>query len=242
MISLNIGREAPTTNNLFSMPRRRHGSREVCCDEKHARTCFNVDMNPDVILSADEITFDKITLTFSNSIPPCARVYNTESGDEAIISFNNRTGSIIGTLKTRDGRSFALEKCNKGHIFQEFNVTSFPTDEVIEESEFIEADVIPDRLRSRSTKNSYSYSMMFYYTEKFANVTPNIAEFIDHIIAETNQGYAHSEVNITVTKLCQEQATVPDQADTTALIGEFRLELATNLREDFTITEKAPSP
>ena len=67
---MNIGREAPTTNNLFSMPRRRHGSREVCCDEKHARTCFNVDMNPDVILSADEITFDKITLTFSNAIPP----------------------------------------------------------------------------------------------------------------------------------------------------------------------------
>ena len=197
-------------------------------------------MNPDVILSADEITFDKITLTFTNAIPPSARVYKkTDSGDEAIISFNNRTGSITGTLKTRDGRSFALEKCNKGHIFQEFNVTSFPSDEVIEESNTIEADVLPDRSRSRSTKNSYTYSMMFYYTEKFANVTPNIAEFIDHIIAETNQGYAHSEVNITVTKLCQEQATVPDQTDTTALIGEFRLELATNFREYFTISEKA---
>ena len=196
-------------------------------------------MNPDVILSADEITFDKITLTFSNAIPPSARVYKTDSGDEAIISFNNRTGSITGTLKTRDGRSFALEKCNKGHIFQEFNVASFPSDEVIDESNIIEADVLPDRSRSRSTKNSYTYSMMFYYTEKFANVTPNIAEFIDHIIAETNQGYAHSEVNITVTKLCQEQATVPDQTDTTALIGEFRLELATNFREYFTISEKA---
>ena len=87
----------------------------------------------------------------------------------------------------------------------------------------MKADVMPDSLpKSRSIKGSYTYSIMFYYTAEFAAATPNIEDFIDQVIAETNQGYANSEISITVTKLCQELATVPDQTDARALLREFK--------------------
>ena len=182
-----------------------------------------MNINPKVLLHGDDLTIDRITLKFANIIPPRARVYNTDNGDEAIISYNNQTGNLIGTLKTHDGRSFALEKCKKSYIFQQFNVTSFPNDEVIDEGDFMKADVMPDSLpKSRSIKGSYTYSIMFYYTAEFAAATPNIEDFIDQMIAETNQGYANSEIPITATKLCQELATVPDQTDARALLREFK--------------------
>ena len=158
-------------------------------------------------------------MKFSHTIPPRGRVYQTEAGDEAIISRNNQTGSIIGTLKTHDGRSFALEKCNDSYIFQQFNVASFPTDEVIDEGDFDPTLIVAPDTRSGS---GYNYSIMFYYTAEFAAVTSNIGDFIDQVIAETNQGYANSRIPITATKLCQELATVPDQTDARALLREFK--------------------
>ena len=193
--------------------------KETCCDSKHAKTCLYVDINPEVLLSEADLTIDQITLKFSHTIPPRGRVYQTEAGDEAIISRNNQTGSIIGTLKTHDGRSFALEKCNDSYIFQQFNVASFPTDEVIDEGDFDPTlNVAPDPISG----SGYTYSIMFYYTAEFAAATPNIEDFIDQVIAETNQGYANSRIPITATKLCQELATVPDQTDARALLGEFK--------------------
>ena len=221
---LSVSGRAASTNNLFETrlviegdSRRRF--KETCCDSKHAKTCLYVDINPEVLLSEADLTIDQITLQFSHTIPPRGRVYQTEAGDEAISSRNNQTGSIIGTLKTHDGRSFALEKCNDSYIFQQFNVASFPTDEVIDEGDFDPTLIVAPDTRSGS---SYTYSIMFYYTAEFAAVTPNIEDFIDQVIAETNQGYANSEISITVTKLCQELATVPDQTDARALLREFK--------------------
>ena len=64
-----------------------------------------------------------------------------------------------------------------------------------------------------------TFSVMFYYTPEFAAATPNIEDFIDQVIAETNQGYANSRIPVTVTKLCQELATVSDTS--TNLLAEF---------------------
>ena len=59
-------------------------------------------------------------------------------------------------------------------------------------------------------KESFSYSLMVYYTPEFAAATDNIEEFIDKMIEETNQGYSNSKLPITVTKFCSELATISE--------------------------------
>lgn len=51
--------------------------------------------------------------------------------------------------------------------------------------------------------------------------SPHIEDFIDQLIAETNQGYANSEIPVTVTKLCQEMATVHDTPSSGDLLDSF---------------------
>merc|ERR1719460_3158498 len=84
-------------------------------------------------------------------IPPHGQVYKSEKGDEAVISYNNKTNSIIGTLKTFDGRSFALEKCRDKYIFEEFDVPSFPSDDEFETDYF--------EVESLRTPPIYNYTM-----------------------------------------------------------------------------------
>merc|ERR1719150_3018068 len=77
-------------------------SLEPCCDHTHVLSCVEVEVDPEVLLSEDDISINNVTLLFSNFIPPHARTYKTEAGDEAVISYNEQTGSITGTLHTAD--------------------------------------------------------------------------------------------------------------------------------------------
>ncbi len=43
-----------------------------------------------------------------------------------------------------------------------------------------------------------SVSIKFYYTAEFANTTSDIDGFLDQIIAETNQGFENSGINMQV--------------------------------------------
>ena len=198
-------------------------SLEPCCDSDHVLSCVNVEVNPDILLSQDNISISNVTLAFSNLIPPHARVYKTEAGDEAIISYNPRTGGIIGTLHTHDGHAFALEKCGNSYIFEEFDLESFPADEGVVDGhgvDTVELDLEERQMNiDHMRQGQKSFSVMFYYTPEFAAATPNIEDFIDQVIAETNQGYANSRIPVTVTKLCQELATVSDTS--TNLLGDF---------------------
>merc|ERR1712110_356418 len=92
---------------------------ESCCNEDNLLTCERVKVNPDMLLEGlDDITINGISFTFSNDIEPHGLVYKTEAGDEAVITYNEDTGNMFGSVKTSDGRSFAIEKCAGGHIFK----------------------------------------------------------------------------------------------------------------------------
>ena len=41
-------------------------------------------------------------------------------------------------------------------------------------------------------------SIMFYYTDAFANITSDIVTYIDHVLDIANQGYINSGLPITV--------------------------------------------
>ena len=114
---------------LFSTPDPLMRSVEPCCASGHLLSCVNVDVDPESLLASDDISINGVTLQFANLIPPHARVYRTDRGDEAVISYDPNTGAIFGSLKTEDGRSFALEKCGNSYIFEEFDMHSFGNDE-----------------------------------------------------------------------------------------------------------------
>ena len=149
-------------------------------------------------------------------------MYKTAAGDEAIISYNPQTGGIIGSLHTQDGRSFALEKCGGSYIFEEFDVASFPTEGgETDGGDLVEEGGSGTNTTASTRQGQRTYSVMFYYTPEFAAATPNIEDFLDQVIAETNQGYANSQIPITVTKFCSELSTVSD-TNTADLLGDFK--------------------
>ena len=190
---------------------------------------MDVEVDPEVLLNDHDISINNVTLLFSNLIPPHARTYKTEAGDEAVISYNAETGSITGTLHTADGHAFALEKCGNSYIFEEFDVASFPEDNATvvygpPDDNSGEVPVSTNKAGQDFSKPGMkTYSIMFYYTPEFAAATPNIADYLDQVVAEMNQGYANSRINITVTKFCQELATVSEATTSDAdMLSAFR--------------------
>ena len=171
------------TKDLFTIPAPTSRSAELCCD-KNTVTCFDVDVDPESLLSEEDLSMNGIILKFSNSVPPNARVYTTLEGDEAIISYNKKTGNIIGTLKTHDGTAFALEKCGNGNIFEEFDVQSFPVEErdVHEELLLTEySERMVDNNMTMDRNEIVTYSLMVYFTPEVAAITSDMEDLVDQV-------------------------------------------------------------
>ena len=52
--------------------------------------------------------------------------------------------------------------------------------------------------RTTDTTTKVTISIMFYYTDAFANLTSDIVTYIDHVLDIANQGYINSGLPITV--------------------------------------------
>ena len=279
-----------SSKELFSIPQVNSRSAEPCCD-KNTISCYDVEVDTESLHTEDGILINGMALEFSNLVPPHGYVYKTVLGDEAVISYNEETGNVFGTLKTHDGKSFALEKCGNNYIFEEFDLNTFAANDLPKEAEeFIPADLNSMTYNSRvgsynssigtynsslGTNNSsmgthnfsfrtfnssfgtynssfgtynssfgtynssigtynfsvgasnssfesnnssiemnrneiVTYSVMIYYTAEFAATTPNIRDFVDQVIAETNQGYINSQIPVRAKLHCTEQATIPE--------------------------------
>ena len=188
-------------------------------------------MDPDSLHDREVIFIIGVRLQFSNTIPPHGQVYKSSLGDEAVINYNPNTGSILGTLKTPDSRSFIIERCNASYVIKEFDVKSFfdKNDDAVFSGKLIRKTVQNTkrtkreirrisrgrgrgRGRGKGNKEHWTYSLMVYYTPEFAAVTPDIEDFIDEMLDITNQGYRNSKMPITVVKFCSELATINENA------------------------------
>ena len=204
-----------------------------CCRDPTLRRCQEALVDPSALLTRctmvvsstlprEPLTLAGISLEFTSTIEPRGHVYKSAAGDEAIVTYNQETGSMFGTLKTVGGASFALEKCSLGFAWKEFSVDSFEADTAVHldlpEDSTLQARAAEDNVTTAS------YSVMFYYTPEFADITADIDGFIDQVLAETNQAYAQSGVPLTATKLCTERATIHDASGTssTQIITAFR--------------------
>ena len=105
----------------------------------------------------------------------------------------------------------------------EFDTAVFKPDVAIE-LEKPNEDLI-ETVDTQDTSDNTSvvtYSAMFYYTTEFAEITPDIPGYIDQLLAETNQGYANSEVPLEVTKHCIEAADIDEMEDSIEMLTAFR--------------------
>ena len=149
--------------SLVDFPRGNSRSTEVCCNDKNLGICLNAEVNPDLLFDEEDISILDIDLAFHSTIEPNGFVYKNSAGDEAVITYNQNTGNMFGSFKTHQDKSYAIENCHHGHVWKEFNVSSFGDDVV----ERISVPNIP-RLKKlvdagvADTTTPVTYSVMFY--------------------------------------------------------------------------------
>ena len=182
-------------------------------------------VNPEILDTREDIKMEDVVVSFKSAVSPNGYVYQSPAGDEAVITFNKNTGNMFGSFKTSSGRSFAIEKCSSGHMWQEFNVNSFEEDSDdelgVKEATRRKVSTLNRSGAIKDTTTQATYSVMFYYTPEFEAATPDIPGYINEVLAETNQGYANSNIPISVTKFCIEAATINDMRDSSALLKAF---------------------
>jgi len=74
------------------------------------------------------------------------------------------------------------------------------------------------RAQRRRRRRHYVYSVKVYYTQEFADDTPNIEEFVNEAIRLTNIGYENSKLPIKVVNHCIEKANITDDSS----LDDFR--------------------
>ena len=181
-------------------------------------------VDPGILDRKEDILLVDVVLSFKSTVPPNGYVYQSPAGDEAVITFNEKTGNMFGSFETSTGRSFSLEKCSSGHTWKEFNVTSFKDDFAVELGDQEVDSRKMAALKKAGTKDTTTpatYSVMFYYTADFEAITPDIHGYIDQVLAETNQGYVNSQIPLTATKFCVEPASINDIQDSSDLLHAF---------------------
>ena len=152
-----------------------------------------------------------IDLQFKSTVEPNGFVYKNDDGDEAIITINPRTGNMFGSLKTRDDKSYSIEKAQNGYVWKDFDTRSFMRELPVmtnERKDLSKMSLV--EAGARDTSTVVTYSVMIYYTPDFAAVTPDIEGWVDQVLAETNEGYINSQIPVRITKLCIEQTTFND--------------------------------
>ena len=161
-----LGAARGNNDPLISLPRDGSTGSEECCSDQNIETCVTAAVNTDTFLSKGNISILVADLVFHSTVNPNGQVYKNAVGDEAVITYNDQTGNMFGTFKTHQGKSYALEPCGSGHVWKEFNVSSFGQDEVVNVTSLWMGDswrfmnnYFPD---PSDNVTNYEYSVMFY--------------------------------------------------------------------------------
>lgn len=213
----------PVPNLFYS----KGNSSEVCCQDKMVSRCENIGVNPS-LLGEPSLLVNGGNVHLLNVLPHNGFAYDTAWGDgvEAVFNYNEVTSNMFGHITTSKGQ-FAIEKCQEDHVWKEFHL--LPQDYNDEVS--LKNKPLLKRIRSGFDNTTIvNISMMFYYTDSFASVTPNIMDFFHHIIAKTNQGFINSKIPLRVQLHCIERATIDDSTEGSILRRFSRMKTIEDLR------------
>jgi len=194
-----------------------------CCNDNMTLLCESIHINTEALGVEDLDLPNNITVKFSNLIPGDNDGYHYMSEQaEAVLTFNKKTNGLFGHVSSEDGRSYIIEDCGKeGHVFKEIDVSKFGEDVAKVVNSTNDADKLDFTNSSSRQGQMPTYSVKIYYTPEFAAITPDIYDYIQQVIAVTNQGYMNSKVNLRVKLHCTEMATLHDNMDSNKLIDDF---------------------
>ena len=164
-----LGSVRGNNNSLISLPRDGSSPGTSCCSDENLGLCVTAAVNRDSFLDQGDISILGTDLTFHNTVQPNGQVYKNAAGDEAVITYNDQTGNMFGSFKTHQDQSFALEPCQNGHVWKEFDISSFGQNVIANTtsggvSSGQRAVIFPD-LSDNVT--AYTYSVMFYVSFNF---------------------------------------------------------------------------
>ena len=72
-----------------------------------------------MIESGKDISINGVSLYFQEKISTNGYVYSNSFGDGALFTLNDDGTSLFGSIHTHDGRSYDIEKCERGHVWKE---------------------------------------------------------------------------------------------------------------------------
>jgi len=191
------------------------GAPELCCKEDNLLHCSPVTINPEILATREEIKLLGIDLSFSNAVEPQGLAYKSKGGDEVVITYNEQSGNMFGTLSKENGDTYMIEKCHNSHVIKRYNESRLELDEdEIEES--YDAVNVNDQGNFQQADSSQRYddttivefSIMFYFTPDFEKFTADKEGYFDQQIAGINQAFINSQMPIRVRKFCSEIADV----------------------------------
>ena len=145
---------------------------------------------------------------------PDAFNYEDNQGSEFVIHYSPDSGAMNGLAKTADGKSYHLECCmSQGHVWKEIDTTNM-TEEVDDAGVADNANMaLPPLSEGAENMDIVTYSVKIYYTQAFADETPDLQGYFNILLDETNQGYANSKVPMRMKIHCPELSTIQDGQD-----------------------------
>ena len=209
-------------------PANFNGEIPLCCTDESVTECKSLRMDHTALGKMVLTLPDDITVKFCNLVggdPGCFHYNSSEAS--CVLTQNRKTNATHGhcqVLKT--GQSFTIENCGpNGHVWKKFNVNALGNiDIALDEDPEVASRIGLDELVLNGTVDPSSlvkYSVKVYYTRKFAEATSDIPGFITQMLAETNQGYANSQVSLQVFLHGLEEATIEENSNPFELIKSF---------------------
>jgi len=186
------------------------------CQSEVIKSCSVVEVNFDALKDQVLNLPGDFSLTFLDALGEGSYTFTDTTGTEATFtSGQDMNGDLhaIGNVNFGDGRDFILEPCSDFpgcHVWMETDRSKLK----IDPEPVMDVSNTKTRHAERTalvamgredTTTVVTYSVMFWYTKKFADVTPDIPLFISQVIAETNQGYINSKVPVRVKAHCTKQ-------------------------------------
>ena len=91
-----------------------------------------------------------------------------------------------------------LEYCGDsgGHVWKQLEPLQEEHDAIIQPK--AKDGILNNNVYDIDDETMVSFTVKFYYTKEFAETTEDIDGFLDLVIAETNQGFANSGINLKV--------------------------------------------
>merc|ERR1712080_415034 len=202
------------------------------CHSEVVKSCQVVEVNFAAL--EDEVlnVLGEWSLSFLDTAGEGSHTFSDSDGSEATFTSGQDTNGnlhAIGNVDLAGGRDFMLEPCSNFpgcHVWMEtdrskLKIDGEPVMEVSQtERRFEERSALIAEGRADTTTVK-TYSVMWWYTKEFADVTADIPLFISQVIAETNQGYINSKVPIRIKTHCMKQVDFAENSDGRQMLPIF---------------------